>query len=919
LVCCGTSVARDGGEGEKHPCFSTGDPLPEAAGGQSGGVMMATPIVERLRRAARTSIGAGTQLAALATLAARRRDWSEALGLWDDVRSRSPDNVWAYLGASQALRALGRLDQAERLAGEARERFPGRPAFAVVYAQMAQSRRDWPAALQRWDYVRDRFPGSPQSYLGVAQALHEMGRLDEAEPILLSARERFPEHAGVGIAWARLAETCRDWPAALQRWDDLRDRCPGSAHGYLGAAQALHEMNRPDEAEAILLSARGRFPEHAGVAVAWARLADSRRDWPAALQRWDDLRDRFPQSPEGYLGAGLALRELSRSDEADAILLSARERFPKHAGVAISYARLADGRRDWPASLQRWDHMRDRFPGWPQGHLGAAQALSEMSSFDEAEAVLLSARELLPEHAGIAVAWARLADRRRDWREALQRWDYMRDRFPESPHGYLGAAQALREMSRFDEAEAVLLSAWDRFPEHAGVAVARARLADSRRDWPAALQRWKDVSDRFSGIIEGPWGMARTLRELNRFDEAEQVLLSARDRFPERGGVAVLCAQLADGRRDKPEALRRWEYVRDRFPGMVHGPWGMARALRELGRIDEADRLFVAARKRFPENKWLSFEYVTIAAQCRDWSESMRRYEEVHKEFPGLLSPHLFSGFVSTLAQLDDVDRLVGSRKNSDPQRSPGVANSVLSVAPAAVGAKSGEMDNRELMLNFESLGDNCEFGFVQRHFGAEPLGLLRWSGTPPKQLAAAIEAKFGGFGLPENTELKVRNNQYFLLDTRYKLITHTFIFVGDVAPERLYLTMTRRLQYLSSKFMDDVANSEKIFVYRARGLSLDDARTLHRAMQSYGDCTLLCVDKAAAGPTAGTVKTVEHGLLFGYVDRLWNHIAELPSFDCWVSICRQAYDLWDGPKSMGAPVLGRITSAGPIHEGSSP
>ena len=34
-----------------------------------------------------------------------------------------------------------------------------------------------------------------------------------------------------------------------------------------------------------------------------------------------------------------------------------------------------------------------------------------------------------------------------------------------------------------------------------------------------------------------------------------------------------------------------------------------------------------------------------------------------------------------------------------------------------------------EMLLEFESLGDNCEFGLVQRHFGAEPISLLRFAG----------------------------------------------------------------------------------------------------------------------------------------------------------------------------------------------
>ena len=41
------------------------------------------------------------------------------------------------------------------------------------------------------------------------------------------------------------------------------------------------------------------------------------------------------------------------------------------------------------------------------------------------------------------------------------------------------------------------------------------------------------------------------------------------------------------------------------------------------------------------------------------------------------------------------------------------------------------------LLNSFESLGDNCEFGFVQRKFGTEPAGLLRWAIASPAALVA--------------------------------------------------------------------------------------------------------------------------------------------------------------------------------------
>ena len=52
-----------------------------------------------------------------------------------------------------------------------------------------------------------------------------------------------------------------------------------------------------------------------------------------------------------------------------------------------------------------------------------------------------------------------------------------------------------------------------------------------------------------------------------------------------------------------------------------------------------------------------------------------------------------------------------------------------------------------ELMLAFESLGENCDFGLVQRHAGAEPLGIYRFSGTNLYQLLSTLNNEFEGVG----------------------------------------------------------------------------------------------------------------------------------------------------------------------------
>ena len=80
--------------------------------------------------------------------------------------------------------------------------------------------------------------------------------------------------------------------------------------------------------------------------------------------------------------------------------------------------------------------------------------------------------------------------------------------------------------------------------------------------------------------------------------------------------------------------------------------------------------------------------------------------------------------------------------------------------------------------MGFESLGENCELGFVQRHFGAEPIGLLRWAGISLDKLRHGLATAFDRVGTEAMTEMHVNpsNQEYFTTDKVYGLNMHTFI-----------------------------------------------------------------------------------------------------------------------------------------------
>ena len=224
------------------------------------------------------------------------------------------------------------------------------------------------------------------------------------------------------------------------------------------------------------------------------------------------------------------------------------------------------------------------------------------------------------------------------------------------------------------------------------------------------------------------------------------------------------------------------------------------------------------------------------------------------------------------------------------------VRYSVNPEADDAVKHEQTELDLQKLALQFESLGENCEFGLVQRRFGAEPLGLLRFSSTPLPKLLDALRSKFKGLGNPRNIEVQEDSNgrEYMVLDKRFGFLYHAWVKVGEQKPEDIAVRETRRLPLLIRKLTEDLTLGEKTFVFHGmRPLSLEEARELSAVLRQYGPTTLLWVELADDAHAPGSVERIDAGLIKGYMDRFApGENAHDLSLNCWITLCRNAYRL---------------------------
>jgi tetratricopeptide (TPR) repeat protein len=472
-------------------------------------------------------------------------------------------------------------------------------------------------------------------------------------------------------------------------------------------------------------------------------------------------------------------------------------------------------------------------------------------------------------------AWAAMSRGAAD--EALRLWQQLRRDFPERPEGYVWPVQMLWQSGRLDEAEITAAEAFARFPENADVLIQYGWIAMVRERWEEALRWWTAVRTRAPERIDGYlWGI-RALWRLSRFEDAEAMAADALTRFPRNAEIEVERAWTAVHRGDWQEALVRWQRVLTAQPERREARIGLIQAMRWVGHAAAAEQIAVEALGREPDDSDLLVEYVWTAAGRGDWDAAAARLDAAR-------------------GRLLETGRYEPTRTGIEALRRTALG---LAAAPLHAVPEVDEVPPpNELMLSFESLGERCDFGAVQRHYGVEPLGLLRFAYSPYEPLVAALEERFEAVGTVEDTGFELFRGETILIMKKYGLIFHTFVDEAESnTPQKrdaFREQQRRRLLFLKRKLLADLEEPQKIYVYSSdERTSEEDAARLHKALRAIGPSSLLYVRPADAAHPEGVVQRLDDGLYMGRYSGLADFMAgEQPPFELWRQMCEETYRL---------------------------
>jgi tetratricopeptide (TPR) repeat protein len=507
--------------------------------------------------------------------------------------------------------------------------------------------------------------------------------------------------------------------------------------------------------------------------------------------------------------------------------------------------------------------------------LRRTRALRGERRYAEAEALLNAAVLWWPDDETLLADRGMLSHEQMRWADMAERFAALRERFPGNLYGHSRGGEALRWLKRFDEAEAVISAAVPRFPASLELLTQWTLVACDRAAWDEVHARAEALIDRLPSNPQSYRIAASAYAKQGRHDLADVAIAEGLHRLGPQQPLVMRFAELATAREDWPRAVRRWSGARQQFPDLVAAHDGLVAALTRAGRDEDAEQALGEAVVRFPKEARLGIEYAKMAERRFALEDARDRWQRLRAAFPNHAT--IEKGLSSILMNFAD----------GPPAPAP--------MSPAEQARARAEImaDPKKLLLAFESIGECCEFGLLQRHFDLEPISLLRWAASEYGALLKALDRDFEGLGEPVNTMLS-GTNEYVVADARYGFHMHTFVRPHEAERGRFFEGQCKRLRFLLRKFREDAVVAEKILVRATeKPTTHEQIRTLHRALRRYGPVVLLHVTAAPTPEQANTVQWLDPDLMVAHIDRLgriprgW----DIP-FDSWVKICRLAFAL---------------------------
>lgn len=203
-------------------------------------------------------------------------------------------------------------------------------------------------------------------------------------------------------------------------------------------------------------------------------------------------------------------------------------------------------------------------------------------------------------------------------------------------------------------------------------------------------------------------------------------------------------------------------------------------------------------------------------------------------------------------------------------------------------------------LSRFESLGDNCEFGFFLKQAGVEISSFFRWALIT--DYAKVAELIRNDLSNPFNLYHLEPFQDYMVMNIKNGIGYHSEMqsctennmrrfCISQDRRRVVYLHEVNKINYLKGKFLSTLKEGNKIFVVKKYNNDQEDEiKVLAREIALKGSCKVLRVISTSDKKILGCVEKINSNLYYGYIDQFADYSkADELSYACWMEVLKEA------------------------------
>lgn len=364
---------------------------------------------------------------------------------------------------------------------------------------------------------------------------------------------------------------------------------------------------------------------------------------------------------------------------------------------------------------------------------------------------------------------------------------------------------------------------------------------------------------------------AQTAYEKRNLDEGLAILDRYKGLLTIDMKFMLLYAQLLNAKGELAEAEPILVRLVEMDPGNSGAVVLRATCLLGLGRGAEALQSLDAARRRVPHDSTIFGAYLAHLLSESGPAAAIAALREEHQR---RTPPRRLERAIERLRQKALALYDAAELRRLDPD----------DLLELDIQADAQGYSLRMIYEAFESVGCNCELGFVQRRAGAEPLSLFRWTFVSPEKLIEMLACDLEGYERPDVYSIAEDTHREFILsESLFGTRSHTGVYTGEIPQDEFLNRLIRRQGFLKRKFLADAAQGRKIFTYKSNNALTDTQMDgVEAELRRHGVRHVLFVMPTGEPSKAGTVTIASPGRAIAYLSSTmpniqyeeWNKIA---------------------------------------------